>query len=207
MPPVALRAPGGPKRMVWDGQSRVRQPQYIPGVGMVPHLLMSGNKVPYSVCAIANTAWSTLAATAATRLWPLATLNDATGLWLTGGETDLIEGDSAATIISDITSYANNARAAGFGPIAATTIPGAGAAHFNGAAETQRIAYNSLLLAMAGGAVFEYVVDIEEGGTGPMVYFDGSPYYDGGQIHYTVAGAVEVARICESTNDAMLALL
>lgn len=191
--------------MVWDGQSRVRQPQYMPGVGMVPHLLMTGRGIPYSVCAIANTGWATLATDAATRLWPLADLNDATGLWLTGGETDLLDGATAATVITRITDYANNARAAGFAPIAATTVPGAGAAHFTAGEDAERVAYNALLLAMHGGAVLEYVVDIEEGGTGPMVYEDGSPYYDAvGQIHYSQAGAVEVTRICLSTHETML---
>lgn len=168
--------------VVFDGQSL----NIMPVGNTYPALTMAGRGQPWSVVGIAATSFTQLATTAASRVHPLAKPYAESTLVLCGGTSDLsTEGDSAATVLSDMVAYAAAARTAGFTRVIALTItPSTG---FSAGANTQRLTANALILA---SAAFDEVVDVAghpslDDATDVAYYSDGT--------HWTTAGATIAA--------------
>lgn len=208
---VAAQGPAGPWRVVFDGQSHNLLPGNVepappweaisgPEHLNYPSRLMAGRGIPWTNVAIGGASWTTLATTAATRLWPIAGTATATILVMVGGTNDITDGDTGAQAYADAVSYAEAARTNGFGPIIAGTIPGA--ASLNASHETQRQSHNALLLANGDGA-FDYVVDFDATAladwTDPVYYFTD-------EIHWVAAGAQLAAETVAPYLDAALGL-
>jgi lysophospholipase L1-like esterase len=160
---------------------------------------MLGRDVPWSNVSISGTSWSTLATTAVSRADHVIKNADKTVLIMCGGTSDVLENDSAATILSDMESYANNRRAAGVDYIINTTITGY--TSFTGPQEAVRVAANALIEA---SSVWDAVVDLAA-----VPELDDPTdvtYYSGG-LHWTAAGAQVVAdEIAPALDEALEAL-
>src|SRR5690606_37558724 len=116
-----FRGPGGPWRVVFDGQSHTNDP---PPPTSYPPRLMSGRGIPWANVAINGTSWSMLldggtnaveveVAPASERLHPLAGYTTATILVMSGGQQDIFDGDTGEQVYADAAAYAEAARAAG----------------------------------------------------------------------------------------------
>lgn len=169
--------------MVFDGQSLNNTPSA--GVTSYPAQTMAGRSVPWVNAAVSGQSFTTLATTAAIRTDYLVKQADSTVLVLCGGTSDILDGDSAATVASDMAAYASARRSAGVDRVIATTITGNTA--FTGPQESVRVAANALILA---DATYDAVVDLasvpELDDPADVTY-----YSDG--LHWTTAGATAAA--------------
>lgn len=166
MPVAQVREPGGPYRLVVEGQSLCNRP-----VGdAFPVQLMSGRGHPWSVSAIDGFPWAFLTLDADERLWPLFALNDETDVVFCGGQGDisgifgLLPAATGAVVYSRLVTMAEDARANGATRVYAMTMP-RGPALFGAdgsALNVQREAHNTLLLdhAATDPGVFDGVIDI-----------------------------------------------
>lgn len=180
-------------QVVFDGQSLNNSPSSA----SYPAQLMSGRSVPWSNVAINGTAVDALAVTAPTRRDPVLAHSASSALVFVGGQSDLVLDDSAATLLSDLESYAAAARAAGAGRIIMATIPPSTA--YSGPQETERVAVNALIRASsAWDAVVDLASVAELSNPGDATY-----YADG--LHWTAAGAAAAASSVGSTLDTVLA--
>lgn len=172
---------------MFDGQSQNFSP--LPPDAPYPMLAAAGFGQP-AVVGIPGTSWSTLAATVASRRDPALRQAARVVHNLTGGHSDLLEGDTAAAAYADMAAYAGTARAlcASYGieyyAIAATLTP---SHYFTAPQEAQRAPLNDLI--RASGA-WEAVVDHA---AIPQLQnnLDTTYYYDGS--HWTTAGATIAA--------------
>lgn len=157
---VAVREPNAPQRVVFDGQSYNNWP--VPP-NNYPSVLMRGRKIPWHNASVDGWSWAFLATNATTRLHPQLTVSDYTVLILQGGQGDITNTPgSGSTAYTRISTYADNARAAGADYIIATTMPPASFLFPpGGQQETERLSHNTLLLADANGA-FDTIVDIAD---------------------------------------------
>lgn len=186
-------------RVVWFGQSRLLYPA---SPNTVPQVAMAGRGVPSSNKAIDGFSWTALRVRRTERLVPEVAKAVETHLVMVGGESDVIGGDTGAQAYADALEHAQWAKgAAGFASVTATTMLGASSAWFDAGMDAERQDYNARLIANAEGA-FDHVVDVD---VAPLVYADGSIYYDGGGIHLNATGSPVFAGLLDSTLDGLLA--
>lgn len=195
---TGFQAPGKPHWVCWDGQSH----NVTVGEGSSPFTLpwraMAGRVVPWSVPAVAGTAWTTLATTVSTRRNPYVGVSTKTHLIMIGSTQDILNGDSAATILASEKSYAVSARAAGFFSVTnTTTFP---AVPFTGPQEAVRVSLNSSKMADVSGD-FTSVVDLAgvAGLNDPT-----SDHYFVDQTHLSVKGLNLAAATLASTLNGLL---
>lgn len=110
-----------------------------------PYRVMSGRGIPHVVPAVNGTSWSSLQPTQTTRLGRAIAPYERCVLVMCGGTSDLTEGDTAATLLSDMEGYATSARALGVDYIIATTITPS--TLLDATQETRRVAANTLIKA------------------------------------------------------------
>lgn len=187
-------------RIVYDGQSLNLQPPPGDGVSM-PEVASAGLGYPFANVAFGGASWTALAAgtggveAAATRLNPVLALSAGVVLVLTGGTSDLIfEDDDGATVMADIVAYSDAARSVATTAgtsihVIASTIPET--FNMTGDEQTARQAFNTLLLADAGGD-FDAVIDLTESEAGPLADSTDSTYYADG-VHWNATGAAYAA--------------
>jgi hypothetical protein len=178
-----------PVYIVADGQSLVRPPT-DPPTGW-PWLMCDdlGYPTPY-VPAIAGAPWERLGTVAQMhRRTPYAHAGLSTFYIMLGGQTDLVglgallSPASGATTYSRMTTMAGQCRTAGYEFMIGCTIPPA--ASITGGAETERVAYNALVIAN-GASTFDAIVDIDN--TPGLDDNTNLTYYMVDEIHWTQAG-------------------
>lgn len=188
------RKPGGPWRVVFDGQSL----NTTPTGNAYPRWAMSGRRIPWQVTAVDGTAWDTLATTVATRTYPQLGHETKTLLCLNGGQQNITNGDSGSTLYSKISSYADNARTAGFTKVITMTLTPC--TLWSSGQNSAKDAYNTLVVADAG-AHFDAVVDLRSitqlTDASNLTYFDGV-------IHPTTLGSQILGAALNSTLDSLL---
>lgn len=118
-------------------------------------------------------------------------------LVLIGGQSDIIFGDTAATIYADMVTYAESATAAGFDAVIATTI--VPSTFYSAGQNTIRLAANTLISADGDGA-FTTVVDLAN--TAGLDTVPGASYADG--LHWSATGAAEAAAALAAPITALL---
>lgn len=194
----------GAWRPVFDGQSLnniAAGPELITPTATYPFRAMASRGLAWSNVAVDGESWTVLAATAATRLWPLLTGPETSSvLIMCGGTADLnLESDSAATVYANMADYADAAKTAGADLVIGTTITPA--TPLTGPKETARTGANALLLADARGS-FDHVVDFA-GTTGLDDHTSQFYAFDG--IHLSWLGAQLAADTMAPTLDAIFA--
>lgn len=184
-------------RVVFYGQSLVAATV----VNSTTEYTMRGRGVPWGSAAVGGLAWSQLDDLAASLLHP--TLAKATNVVvvMVGGTTDYASGFPEASVLANMTTVAMDAKAAGdlVTVINTTTTP---SVSISGGNETNRLEGNALLLAEAGGAAFDYVVDLA-GDPDLDDHTDTNWYSDG--THPTDAGRQRIAELLSVPLDIILA--
>jgi hypothetical protein len=202
-------------RVVFDGQSRVNQPDwYGESIGAFfigwcwPRLAMAPFGLPGHVQpAVGGTSLTTLASTFTTRAapWIAPASFEPTIYVLCGGFTDYAgEHDTGAQVYADCGTLAGLARAAGaVYVICTTTLPSTAIA---GADETQRQLGNALILADGSGH-FDASIDFEVSGLDDPT--DGNSYLDGvhiyGSLHAPTHGTGRAGTIAQPFIEAAIA--
>lgn len=181
--------------MIFDGQSLNVTP--LPPDLPFPNRVMESHEgMPWWNVAISGTSWTVLSTTAATRLHPKFVGSTPNVLVLLGGQSDIMDGDSAATVLADMVAYADAARTAGADHIVACTLPPA--ALLTAPQDVVRLAVNDLILESED---FDSVADVavipELQDTGDLTYF-----YDGS--HWTAVGADLAAAVVAPVVDAAI---
>lgn len=157
-----VRAPSVPAlRIIFDGQSHNNVPTLggILGQPYPWHLTRTkhgGLYAPWGSVAISGSSWTTLLTTITSRLYPALGRATTTVLIMSGGTSDVNEGDTASQVYADHVTYADLARANGATKIIACTL--IGSTTFTAGENTVRQDFNALLLADADGA-FDGVAD------------------------------------------------
>lgn len=151
------RRPG--TSLVFDGQSFNYAP--LDGQKTLPQKVAEAfdSGVTYSVHGISGTTYPTRSTTDQDRMHP-ALVNGAVNTVLvdTGGQSDLLAGSSAATILTNMEAYHTAAKAAGATHTVMATIPSMTAAWgYTGPMETVRVSLNLLIKA---SSVWDAVADI-----------------------------------------------
>lgn len=190
-------------RVIADGQSLATTTSGGVGGRWIDHLMEERPERAISI-AVDGNSWTNLAATQSARVRPYLLGSTLTKLIfiLCGGQGDLIEGDSAATLYSDMSTYAESARTIGAAPgrtvyVIAQTIPRNGLSNPG----IIRPAANELIKADAGNH-FDAVVDVD---VPPLDDpFDPVYYNDFDTLHWTSAGCQVVAGLCAPALDAIL---
>lgn len=182
--PSKFRAASG--AVVFDGQSLNNYPA-VPD-NMPTLVLADLPGVPGLNISRDTTSWTDLVGSVAWRRNPKAHIGLTTILLMNGGTSDILGGDTGATLYADEVSYANSARTAGYDLIVAVTLcPNV---NNTGGMETARVDHNTLLLADASNA-FDAVVDIAN-----LPELDDPAdltYYLPSNPHWTAAGAAAAA--------------
>lgn len=190
---------------IFDGQSLNQfplQPNNYPTVMMGDFAIPS----PWIVVAEGGASWSELldgvyrpvdgvsVAPAATRTFTKASLGLTTFLLMCGGTQDVLEDDNAATILSDMETYATDAKSAGFDFVVAQTITPSG--QFSAGQDDERLAANVLILA---SAAFDAVADVATAMPNPA---DTDNYSD--ETHWTDLGAETAAGLTLAEVEGLL---
>lgn len=181
--------------MVFDGQSLNNSPS----ASSFPAQLMAGRGQPWSNVSVNGTAVDALATTAPHRRDLVLAHTDHAILVFVGAQSDLVLGDSAATVLADLESYANAARTAGADRIIMATVPPSTA--YTGPQETQRLALNTLI---AASSEWEHVLDLATA-TNLTNAADTTYYPDG--LHWSTAGALAAKNEADPVLDAAIAAL
>lgn len=174
--------------LVFDGQSF----NYAPATGIpIPSLVgaLVTSRHGQHVCGISGTTYATRATSVAARTDYLATMYE-NGYYIDiAGQSDLIAGTAAATILAAAEANATARKAAGFKKVIICTVPpisftGWG---FDAGDEAIRVAYNNLVRA---STVFDAVADIAV--IPELANPDNLTYFSDG-LHPTAAGAALIA--------------
>jgi hypothetical protein len=187
-----------PVSLVFDGQSLNR-------VGGYPSKCQLG--LPYTsffTTARSGHSMTALALDFATRTAQHAKIGSVNVLVITGGQTDLTDGDSAAQVRTDKAAYADLAYAAGFDHVVCTTIPCAKIPdYYSSGQNTIRGTFNSALVSTGvSSGDFDAVADIASAtgmGTWSGTYFDDS-------VHWNATGAQSAADVVKATLETLLGL-
>lgn len=196
--PRAAASGGTPAhRIIFDGQSL--NLISTDAETTYPIFVMEGLSLPYSVVAVGGQSWTSLAGTAPTRLHPYGGTADTLTLVMTGGSSDILDGDTGATVMADAVAYADAARAAGFDNVICTTIPPTIA--FDTSESDAKDDFNTLLVADAGSD-FDAVVDLRvtdlEDATDSTFYLDG--------VHWNAAGCEVAGGLAQTALTTVLGL-
>jgi hypothetical protein len=150
---------------------------------------MAGRGLPWVTIAVSGQAFSSLDDSLSMRARDLHASFDRTVVVLVGGTSDLIEGDTAAQVLTDFEAYAAAHRALGADAVVATTVTPS--TLLNATAEARRVEVNALILA---SDAFDRVVDVA--GLENLAVSDGT--------HWTAASAQRVADLVGPTLDDVL---
>lgn len=155
-----VRAPSTPAlRLIFDGQSHNLVPTLDGILGQpYPWHLTRGRSAPWGVVAVSGQSWTTLLTTIESRLYPTLGRATTTVLLMSGGTTDVNDGDTAAQVYADHVAYADLARANGATKIIACTL--IGSTTFTAGEDVVRQDFNTLLRADADAA-FDGVADVD----------------------------------------------
>ena len=145
----------------------------------------------WSRVALAGTTYASRATSATSRVDQYVRLSTRS-VWIDqGGQSDLLADMTAAAILVDMESYANNRRSAGYDVVVGTTIPHS--TSYSLGQNNTRLALNSLILASASyDAVADLAADSRLADGSNTTYFS-----DG--LHPTTAGAAAIADVVEAT--------
>jgi hypothetical protein len=196
--------------VVCDGQSLNILPGPAVGFPAQCEALLSATACTRGdVVAIGSTSYLVLSQTQATRCNRHAHTTPLPIWHGVGGTSDVLNGDTAATMYANIKAYVLAAKAAGFAKAVITTItPSTG---FTAGQNTQRQAANDLLIGNADAA-FDRVVDLAcdstlsnpgappSGttyyGTGHLANPADTTYYNADGLHWKAAGCADAASSC-----------
>ena len=142
--------------------------------------------------------WTTLATTAYRRLFPYCNTGLTNILIMCGGTSDIWDGDSGATVYSDMYTYSDNARTYGIDLVIACTITPNTVN--SGAQETQRLDANSRIIADVSNK-FDYSVAMAE--DTDLDDASNLTYYGDG-THFTTLGATRAAAVVQTTLNSII---
>ena len=191
------------QRVIAEGQSLATTTSGGAGGRWIDHLIRGRGSVgpPISI-AVDGQSWTALGPTLTTRLTPYLVPSVTRLVFiLCGGQGDLVEGDDAATIYSDMGAHADDLRTAGAAAgrtvrVIAQTIPRNSLSNPG----TIRPAANALILADASSK-FDYEVDVD---VAPLQDpLDTTYYVD--QLHWTSTACAIVAGLVAPSLDLALA--
>lgn len=186
-----------PVHLVFIGQSMLT----IPATSSVNYA-MAGLDYSYDNRAIAGVSFTILhyggmpvgipCPPADDRIWPYLTGRFRLAVFL-GGTTDIAtDGDTGATAFADLVAFSDAARANGADACIAGTIPPG--TDFSGGEETERLAFNSLLLADAGDD-FDGTFDVA---AAPLDDYTDLTYFNADERHWNATGAALAGGIMQT---------
>lgn len=182
-------------QVVFDGQSLNNSPSAT----SYPAQLMAGRSVSWCNVAINGTAVDALATSAPARRDLVLRHMESTVLVFVGGQSDLVLGDSAATLLADMVSYATAARTAGADRVVMATVPPS--TSYTAPQEAERGTLNPLIRA---SSAWDAVLDLAAATN--LTDASNATYYADG-LHWTTAGALAAATAAAPVLDAVLATL
>lgn len=196
-----MAAPAGYRRgeikLIADGQSF----NFAPTIGgSYAWLLLAMLPTLYrlEVVGLSSTSYATRATTVTTRTDPRIPIVNRSVMLDVGGPTDIINGNSAATVLAAAESYADGRRAAGVDYVIGYTVtPGTIPTWYSSAQDAVRLSYNASL---KSSSHFDAVVDMAA--LAHAADPANTTYFSDG-LHPTAALATEIATL---TRTAMAAL-
>lgn len=195
---AGMRVPWTGARVVVDGQS-LNNPVGVASGTEWPIVVREGRVNPIFNVSVSGAGWANLISTAATRLHPQA-INSASKniLILEGGQTEIAFNVSGAGTFSNMVTYANAARAAGFTHVIGCTIPSA--TSWTAGQLSARLVYNQAIRD-AEGVEFDAVVDLAatplDDGSDTTYFVDG--------LHFSVVGHILAADTIGPIMDTVIA--
>ncbi len=187
MPVCSVRTQ--PAALVFDGQSLNLIPFGQWGTNGFPQRVAAGLGLPWENPSIGGKDWDTLQQDAATRTYIYGKFAAKTILVMNGGTSDVQLGDSGAQVYTDMSTFADGARTAGFSKVCALTITKF--TGIPGGQDTQRIAANSAIMADASSK-FDAKVDVANDVN--LADPSNTTYYVDG-LHWTSTGAAVAASL------------
>lgn len=172
--------------IVFDGQSLLNVPL---APANSASRAMQGRPYRWVNVSINGTSWTTHQGTAATRLWPQAVGTVANIHVMNGGQQDVFDGDTGATIYDDACDYAEAAKANGFTHTVLCTLPAMGPDMLGsgwptGPMSTAIASFNSLVVANSRGVDEVVRLDLD-----PLDDATDPTYFLVDRLHPSAAGA------------------
>lgn len=180
------------EHVVFDGQSLIFAP--AAGRGLAALVMDQLPPTSWSIVGLSGTTYATRATTVTARTDQHVVNAETPVLVDVGGQSDLLADLTAAQLLTAAESYANGRRTAGFDRIIGCTVPHS--TQFSAGQNTQRLAYNPLLLA---SSAFDTVADLAA--VPALQDASNTTYYSDG-LHFTAAGAALAAAVIVAALEA-----